>query len=178
MSDIAVSKVVKTTTDDKDSYDVLLRGQIRLKGNTDGTHDEIADAELKIKGIDQRQLLEDTGLFRIGSVKVMDLRDVQISLSDFEDSGTTWIREHFMDQELLISPLGAIKTRNEIRAEYLDLEEQGLTGLTFLQYLDYQLSVDEAYEDNPEMIQAIRMHKHGYDYWGPRMQIYSGVEGE
>jgi len=172
MSDISVSKVVKTTTDDKDSYDVLLKGQMRLNHQTDGTFDEIADVELKIKGLDQWTLLEDNRVFRIGSVKVLDLRDVQTSLSDFEALGNTWIREHIIDQELWISPYGDVKTRNEIRAEYLDLEEQGLTGLTFLQYLDSQLSVDETYEDNPEMIQAIRLHKHGYDFWGPRMQIY------
>jgi len=172
MNDISVSKVVKTTTDDKDSYDVLLKGQIRLNSETDGVFDEMADIELKVKGVDQRALLEDNELFRIGSVKVIDLRNVQTSLSDFEAPGNTWIRENIIDQELWIAPYGDVKTRNEIRAEYLDLEEQGLTGLTFLQYLDDQLSVDELYEDNPEMIQAIRMHKHGYDFWGPRMQVY------
>jgi len=172
MNDISVSKVVKTTTDDKDSYDVLLKGQIRLNSETDGVFDEMADIELKVKGVDQRALLEDNELFRIGSVKVIDLRNVQTSLSDFEAPGNTWIRENIIDQELWIAPYGDVKTRNEIRAEYLDLEEQGLTGLTFLQYLDDQLSVDERYEDNPEMIQAIRMHKHGYDFWGPRMQVY------
>lgn len=172
MSDISVSKVVKTTTNDKDSYEVTLKGQIRLDGETEDVHDEIADVELKIKGVDQRTLLEDNGLFRIGSVKVIDLRDVQTSLSDFEAPGNTYLREHIIDQELWISPYGDVKTRNEIRAEYLDLEEQGLTGLTFLQYLDAQLSVDETYEDNPEMIRAIRLHKHGYDFWGQRMQVY------
>ncbi len=178
MSDISVSKVVKTTTDEKDSYDVLLKGQMRLNSSTDGGFDEIADVELKVKGVDQWQLLDDNGLFRIGSVKVLDLRDVQTSLSDFEAPGKTYIRDHIIDQELWICPFGDVKTRNEIRAEYLDLEEQGLTRLTFLQYLDSQLSVDEVYEDNPEMIQAIRLHKHGYDYWGPRMQVYGGVEDE
>jgi len=172
MNDISVSKVVKTTTDDKDGYDVLLKGQIRLNSETDGVFDEMADIELKVKGVDQRALLEDNELFRIGSVKVIDLRNVQTSLSDFEAPGNTWIRENIIDQELWIAPYGDVKTRNEIRAEYLDLEEQGLTGLTFLQYLDDQLSVDELYEDNPELIQAIRMHKHGYDFWGPRMQVY------
>ena len=176
MSDISVSKVVKTTTDDKDSYDVLLKGQMRLNHQTDGSFDEVSDIELKIKGVDQRQLLEDNRLFRIGAVKVLDLRDVQTSLSDFEAPGNTYLREHIIDQELWIAPYGDVMTRNEIRAEYLDLEEQGLTGLTFLQYLDSQLSVDEIYEDNPEMIQAIRLHKHGYDFWGPRMQIYTGDE--
>jgi hypothetical protein len=100
MSDISVSKVVKTTTDDEDSYDILLKGQMRLNHQTDGSFDEIADIELKMKGVDQRQLLEDNGLFRIGSVKVIDLRDVQTSLSDFEAPGNTWIREHVIDQEL------------------------------------------------------------------------------
>jgi hypothetical protein len=50
-------------------------------------------------------------------------------------------------------------------------------GMTFLQYLDdVPMSIDDLYEDNPEMIQAIRLHKHGYDFWGPRMQIYTGDE--
>jgi len=53
MSDISVSKVVKTTTDDKDSYDVLFKGQIRLNSDTEGVFDEIADIEFKIKGVDQ-----------------------------------------------------------------------------------------------------------------------------
>lgn len=175
MSDISVSKIVKTTTDDKDSYDILLKGQMRLNSSTDDGFDEVADVELKVKGVDQWKLLEDNGLFRIGSVKVMDLRDVQTSLSDFEAPGNTWIRDHIIDQELWIDAYGDIKTRNEIRAIYLDLEEQGLMGMTFLQYLDdVAVSIDELYEENPEMLALIRLFKHGYDFWGPRMQIYTG----
>jgi hypothetical protein len=179
MSDISVSKVVKTITDDKDSYDVLLKGQMRLNHQTDGSFDEIADIELKVKGVDQRQLLEDNGLFRIGSVKVLDLRDVQTSLSDFEAPGNTWIREHILEQELWFDAtgMGEVRTRNEVRAIYLDLEEQELITITFLQFLDAMVSVDDLYEDNPEMIRAIRLHKHGYDFWGPRMQIY-GCEAD
>jgi len=174
MSDISVSKVVKTTTDDKDSYEVLLKGQMRLNHQTDGAFDEIADVELKVKGVDQRQLLEDNGLFRIGSVKVMDLRNVQTALSDFEAPGTTYLRTHIIDQELWQDAMGIHwLTRNEVRATFLDLEEQELiTDMTFLQYLDSMVSVDELYEDNPEIIQAIRLFKHGYDFWGPRMQVY------
>ena len=174
MSDISVSKVVKTTTDDKDSYDVLLKGQMRLNSETEGVFDEMADIELKIKGVDQRSLLEDTRLFRIGSVKVIDLQDIQTTLSDFEAPRPTRIREHIIDQELWIDSYGDINTRNEVRARYLDLEEQGLMMVTFLDYLDILESIDEFYEDNPEMIQAIRLFKHEYDFWGPRMQIYTG----
>lgn len=175
MSDISVSKVVKTTTDDTDSYDVLLKGQMRLNSETEGVFDEMADIELKIKGVDQRSLLEDNRLFWIGSVKVVDLRDVQTALSDFEAPGSTYLRTHFIDQELWINLWGEVRTRNEIRATYLDLEEQEqIEDMTFPQYLDSMISVDASYEDNPEMIQAIRLFKHGYDFWGPRMQIYTG----
>jgi len=107
---------------------------------------------------------------------VLDLRDVQTSLSDFEAPGNTWIRDHAIDQELWIDSTREIRTRNEIRAIYLDLEEQELITITFLQYLDAQLSIDEAYEDNPEMLNLIRLYKHGYDYWGPRMQVYTGED--
>jgi hypothetical protein len=180
MSDISVSKVVKTTTDDKDSYEVLLKGQMRfdvpeMDDSDDDTYSEMADIELKIKGINQRALLEYNKVFWIGAVKHLDLRDVQMQLSDFEAPGNVYLREHIIDQELWIDPLGDIRTRNEIRATFLDLEEQGLIDdMTFLKFLDSQTSVDEVYEENPEMIQAIRLFKHGYDFWGPRMQVYGG----
>ena len=175
MSDISVSKVVKTTTEDKDSYDILLKGQMRLNSQTEGGFDEIADVELKIKGVDQWQLLEDNKLFRVGSVKVMDLRDVQTALSDFEAPGNIRTRDHAIDQELWINTWGEVRTRNEIRATYLDLEEQEqIEDMTFLKYLESMISVDELYEDNPEMLTLVRLHKHGYDFWGPRMQIYAG----
>lgn len=182
MSDISVSKVVKTTTDDKDSYDVLLKGQMRFDGSEDtvsedqpSTYSEMAEIELKIKGINQRELLVDNHIFWIGAVKLLDLRDVQTQLSDFEAHGNTYLREHIIDQELWIDPLGDIRTRNEIRATFLDLEEQGLMDhTTFMSFLDGQNSVDALYEEMPEMIQAIRLYKHGYDFWGPRMQVYGG----
>lgn len=179
MSDIAVWKIQKTTTADKDSRDVILKGQIRLNSSTEGVFDEIADVELKIKEVDQRQLLEDNGLFRIGSVKVIDLRDVQTSLSDFEASGNTWIREHILEQELWRDVMGIYwMTRNEVRAAFLDLEEQELiTDMTFLQYLDSMVSLEELYEFNPEIISAVKMFKHGYDFWEPRMQVY-GCEAD
>lgn len=180
MSDISVSKVVKTTTEDKDSYDILLKGQMRLNSQTEGGFDEIADVELKIKGVDQWQLLEDNKLFRVGSVKVMDLRDVQTALSDFEAPGNTYLRDHILDQELWQDAMGIRwLTRNEVRAEFLDLEEQELlTDVTFLQYLDSMVSVEDLYEDNPEMLTLIRMQKHGYVYWEPRMQVYTKEDKE
>ena len=177
MSDIAVSKVTKTTTEDKDSFDVLLKGQIRLSSTTEGGFDEIGDVELRIKNVDQSQLLEDNGLFRIGAVKVLDLRNIQTALSDFETPGNTYLRELPLEQELWIDRLGDVYTRNEIRAAFLDMEEHGLIDVTFLQFLDGQKSVDEI-EDNPDLVRAIRLFKHGYDFWEPRMQVYSGEEDD
>jgi len=178
MSDISVSKVVKTTTDDKDSYEVLLKGAMRFDAadpeDPKDVYSEMAEIELKIKGINQRALLEDNHIFWIGAVKVIDLRDVQPTLDSFTEHNMYRASDHIIDQELWIDPLGDIKTRNEIRATYLDLEEQGLTDITFQQFLESQWSGDDLYEGNPEMIQAIRLHKRGYDFWGPRMQVYGG----
>jgi len=185
MSDISVSKVVKTTTDDKDSYDVLLKGQMRFDGTESfhpddepSSYSEMADIELKIKGINQRELLIENHIFWIGAVKVIDLRDVQTTLDSFTEHNMYRVSDHIVDQELWIDAFGDVRTRNEIRATYLDLEEQGLMVVTFPEYLEAQMSVDDLYEDASEMIQAIRLHKHGYDFWGPRMQVYTGEVDE
>jgi hypothetical protein len=179
-SSIAVSKVVKTTTNDKDSYEVTLKGEMRFDAkdaeDPKDTYSEMAEIELKIKGINQKELLIENGVFWIGAVKVLDLKDVQTTLDSFIAHDPYRISDHIIDQELWISPLnGDIRTRNEVRATYLDLEEQGgMEDMTFLQFLEGQTSVDELYEETPEVITAIRLYKHGYNFWGPRMQVYAG----
>lgn len=155
---------------------IVLKGLIRLKGDSDGVHDELADIKVMITGVDQKQVLIDNGLFRIGAVKEFSLFDIQTSLDQFKAHDPHRISDHIIDQELWVDPVGDIRTRNEIRVTYLDLEEQGaMSDTTFLQFLGDCASVDELYEEMPEMIQAIRLFKHGFDFWGPRMQVYAGA---
>lgn len=179
-SSIAVFRIRHDRTKEKDGYDVLMKGQMRFDGSeqfhpedTPSTYSEIADIELTIKGINQRELLEENHLFWEGAVKLLDLRDVQTSLDQFTAHDPYKIHDHIIDQELWIDHVGNIHSRNEVRATYLDLEEEGLMeDMTFLQFLEGQTSVDEFYEEMPEMVTAIRLYKHGYEYWGQRMQIY------
>ena len=81
MSSIAVSKVVKTTTDDKDSYDILLKGQMRLNASDPqdpkDVYSETVDVELILRGITQHELLVENGISEIGAVKEFDLNTIE-----------------------------------------------------------------------------------------------------
>lgn len=159
---------------------ISLKGTMRMKGTSEDVHDELVDVKVMISGVSQKQILIDNGLTHvgreIGAVKEFSLFDVQTTLDQFTAHDPYRISDHIIDQELWISPLnGDIRTRNEVRATYLDLEEQGgMEDMTFLQFLEGQTSVDELYEETPEVITAIRLYKHGYNFWGPRMQVYAG----
>lgn len=176
MSDISVARVVKTTTADKDSYAVLLKGEMRLNASSDDVFDEVAKVEVNVKGIEQIQLLEDNGLFRIGAVKAIDLRNCQTALSDFAARDPHWHYYGILDQELWIDSDGMVRTRNEVRDTYLDLEEEGaITDQTFLQFLEDQTPIEDLYEETPETMRAIRMHKHGYSLESAALWGIAGV---
>lgn len=81
-SRITVTKVSRITTDTSDEYTVVLKGRMQFSSLVE-LIPEAPDIELRIKGIKQRELLIENGIYRVGATKEISVQNWLTSLESF-----------------------------------------------------------------------------------------------
>ena len=88
-SNVTLVKRGHDVTEKKDVYVITLKGQIKLIPDSQfgGMYPETADIEVRILGVEQKELLICNELYDMGAAKSVVLKKVQATFDDFGDEG-------------------------------------------------------------------------------------------
>ena len=88
-SNVTLVKRGHDVTEKKDMYVITLKGQVKLIPDSQfgGMYPETADIEVRILGVEQKELLRYNGLYDMGSAKNVVLKKVQTTFDDFDEGG-------------------------------------------------------------------------------------------